>query len=67
MKSVKEIQAEIAELTPAEVRQVAEWLAEYQAEPWDKEIREDAAAGKLDQFIEEALDEHRRGDTRRLP
>lgn len=67
MRSVKEIQAEIAKLTPSEVRQVAKWLAEYEAEIWDKQIEEDAAAGKLDRFIEEALDEHRRGKTRPLP
>lgn len=59
MRSVEEIEAEIAKLTPAEVRQVAKWLAEHQAELWDKQIEEDAAAGKLDKFIEEALKEHR--------
>ena len=67
MRSVEEIQAEIAKLTPSEVRRVAKWLAEYEAEIWDKQIEEDAAAGKLDRFIEEALDEHRRGKTRPLP
>jgi len=67
MRSVEEIEAEIAKLTPAEVRRVAKWLAEYKAEPWDKQIEEDAAAGKLDRFIEEALDEHRQGKTRPLP
>ena len=67
MRSVEEIEAEIAKLTPSEVRQVAEWLAEYRAELWDKQIEEDATAGKLDRFIEEALDEHRHGKTRPLP
>jgi hypothetical protein len=67
MRSVKEIEVEIAKLKPAEVRQVAKWLAEYQAELWDEQIQEDAADGKLDQFIEEALQEHRRGGTRPLP
>ena len=67
MRSVEEIEAEIAKLTPAEVRQVAKWLAEYEAEFWDKQIEGDAAAGKLDRFIEEALEEHRQGKTRPLP
>jgi hypothetical protein len=67
MRSVEEIEAEIAKLTPAEVRQVAKWLAEYEAEFWDKRIEGDTAAGKLDRFIEEALEQHRQGKTRLLP
>lgn len=67
MRSVEEIEAEIAKLTPAEVRQIVKWLAEYKAELWDKQIEEDAAAGKIDRFIEEALEEHRQGKTRPLP
>jgi len=67
MRSVEEIEAEIAKLKPAEVRQVAKWLAEYEAELWDKQIEEDAAAGKLDKFVQEALEEYRQGKTRPLP
>jgi hypothetical protein len=67
MLSIKEIEAEIARLKPAEILQVAKWLAEYQTELWDKQIEEDAAAGKLDRFIEEALAEHRQGKSRPLP
>jgi hypothetical protein len=67
MRSVKEIEAEIAKLTPDEVRQISKWLAEYEAELWDKQIESDAHAGRLDRFIEEALEEHRRGETRPLP
>ena len=67
MRRVEEIEAEIANLTSAEVRQVAKWLAEYQAELWDKQIEEDATVGRLDEFIEEALEEHRRGETRQFP
>ena len=67
MRSVEEIESEIAKLAPAEVRQVAKWLEEYAAELWDKQIEKDAAAGRLDRFIEESLDEHRQGKTRPLP
>lgn len=67
MRSVEEIKAEIAKLAPSDVRQVAKWLAEYQARLWDKQIEEDAAAGKLDRFIEEALAEYKQGKTQRLP
>ena len=67
MRSVEEIEAEIAKLNPVEVRQVAKWLAEYKAELWDKQIEDDAAAGKLDRFIKEALEEYLQGKTRPLP
>jgi hypothetical protein len=67
MRSVEEIEAEIAKLKPVEVRQLARWLAEYEAELWDKQIEEDAAAGKLDRFIKEALEEYRQSKTRPLP
>jgi hypothetical protein len=66
MRSVEEIKAEITKLKPAEVRQVAKWLAEYEAELWDKQIEDDAAAGKIDRFIKEALEEYRQGKTRPL-
>ncbi len=67
MRSVEEIQSEIAKLKPAEVRRIAKWLAEYEADLWDRQIAEDAAAGKLDPFVEEALAEYREGKTRPLP
>jgi hypothetical protein len=67
MRSVEEIESEIAKLKPIEVRQVAKWLAEYEAELWDRQIEDDAAAGKLDRFIKEALEEYRQGKTRPLP
>jgi hypothetical protein len=67
MRSVEEIEAEIAKLKPVEVRQVAKWLAEYEAALWDKQIEDDAAAGRLDRFIKEALEEYRQGKTRPLP
>ncbi len=67
MRSVKEIEAEIAKLKPDEVRQIVKWLARYHSELWDRQIESDANAGKLDRFVEEALEEHRKGKTRTLP
>jgi hypothetical protein len=64
MQSVEEIESEIVKLKPAEVRILAKWLAEYEADLWDRQISEDAAAGKLDRFVEEALAEYREGKTR---
>ena len=63
MSKVEQIEAEIAELSPAEARQVAKWLEELLADEWDRKIAVDAKAGKLDRFVEEALEEHRQGKT----
>jgi hypothetical protein len=67
MKNVEEIKAEIAKLNPVDVRQVSKWLAEYEAELWDKQMSDDAATGKLDRFIREAFEEYNQGKTRPLP
>jgi hypothetical protein len=67
MRNVEEIESEIAKLNPADLRHVSKWLAEYEAALWDKQMADDAAAGKLDRFIEEALEEYSQGKTRSLP
>jgi hypothetical protein len=66
MKSVKEIEAEIAELSPVDIRQIAKWLAEYESDLWDKQIEDDSTSGKLDRYIAEALEEYSKGKTRPL-
>ena len=67
MSKVEQIESEIAELSPAEARQVAKWLEELLADEWDRQIAADAKAGKLDRFIDEALEEHRQGKPTPLP
>ena len=64
MRSVQEIEAEIAKLTPAEVRQVTKWLTEFLADEWDKQIEADAKSGKLDFLFEEAEAERKAGTLR---
>jgi hypothetical protein len=67
MRSVEDIEAEIEELPPAEVRRLAEWLAEYQARLWDSQIAEDAQPdGRLRQLIDEAKTDFKAGRTRPL-
>lgn len=41
--------------------------ARHEKEAWDKQIEEDAKAGKLDDMIREARRDHRRGSTKPLP
>jgi len=67
MSKVEQIESEITKLTPEEVRRVAEWLAEYEAELWDKQIEEDATARRLDFLFEEADAERKTGKLRDWP
>jgi hypothetical protein len=54
MKTRLEIQAAIAQLPEAEVRQLAQWLENYLEDAWDKQMKEDLASGKLDKLIAKA-------------
>jgi hypothetical protein len=64
--SLQEIEIAISELPASDVMTLAEWFAEYQEQLWDKQIEEDAKAGRLDALINEAEQEIREGKTRAL-
>ncbi len=54
MTRLEKIEQEIASLDPADIRRLAEWLAEFQADLWDKQIEDDAKAGRLDKLFADA-------------
>lgn len=66
MTRLEKIEQDIASLDPADIRKLADWLADYQAALWDRQIEADAKAGKLDKLAEQALAEHRAGLTKPL-
>ncbi|MBI3098055.1 MAG: hypothetical protein HYY93_07420 [Planctomycetes bacterium] len=66
MTKVEQLQAEIANLSPEEFRQIAHWLAERDAALWDRQMDEDAAAGRLDWLWREAETEIAAGEARPL-
>jgi len=53
MSTVAEIEAAISNLPPQDFAQVRDWLLERDNLLWDKQIEDDAAAGRLDQLIAE--------------
>jgi hypothetical protein len=59
--SLAEIRAEIAKLTDRERTQLLQELEEMAAAAWDKQIAEDAQAGRLDALADEALRDLRAG------
>jgi predicted esterase len=66
MSEVEQIESRIKNLTPDELRKLRAWFADFDAQAWDRQIAADSAAGKLDHFIEESMDEHKAGKSRLL-
>jgi hypothetical protein len=61
MGSVKEIEEAVLRLSAAELAAFRVWLAELDAEAWDRQIEDDVAAGRLDALADEALEDLRAG------
>jgi len=55
------LQEEIEKLNHDELAELHEWICERDWDEWDREIAEDSANGRLDEFFEAALREHREG------
>ncbi|TAE28838.1 MAG: hypothetical protein EAZ91_13900 [Cytophagales bacterium] len=64
--SVQEIEVAISQLKPDELNQLENWLAEFKSQQWDKQIEEDAKAGRLDKLIAQAKDDIRKGNFKPL-
>ncbi len=66
MGKVKNIEHQIAALSPDELASFREWFAAFDAEAWDRQFEADVAAGKLDTLAENALKAHASGATTKL-
>ncbi len=64
--SVQEIEQAIAELPPAEVAELSQWLEEFQNQVWDEQIARDSKAGRFDKLIEQAKADYAAGRCRPL-
>jgi len=64
--SVKDIERAIEQLPPSEVAQLSQWFEEFQAQAWDRQIEQDARAGRFDALIEGARAEHALGGAGRF-
>lgn len=63
MTKVDKLAHEISSLSRDELAAFREWFREYDAEEWDRQIKEDCRAGKLDGLAEQAISDHRSGRT----
>jgi len=64
--NVKSIENAVESLPPSELAEFRRWFAEFDAAAWDKQIEQDAAAGKLDGLAAEALADYGAGSAREL-
>lgn len=66
MTRIEELAAEIKALTPEELAAFRKWFQEYDASDWDRQIEEDALAGRFDKLAGKACAEHQAGRTREI-
>ena len=66
MTKVEAIEREVENLTPQELSAFRAWFIEHDWQAWDRQIEQDSASGRLDQFAAEALAEFERGETTEL-
>ena len=67
-KAVEQLKAAILDLSFEQRAELAEWfLFTADDDDWDRQMRADAAAGKLDFLIREAEEDAKRGNLRETP
>ena len=62
MTTVQEIKQAILNLPKTEYAEILDWLHELEGAEWDRQIEEDAAAGRLD-FMKEWVEKAERDGT----
>jgi len=61
MSKVRTIEREIEALSPEELTALCKWFSEFDAATWERQIEEDAKAGKLDSLADAAIKSHQAG------
>jgi hypothetical protein len=66
MTTVADIRGAVKRLPKKDLARFRKWFAEYDAAVWDRQLKADALAGKLDALVREAQRDHRAGRTKGL-
>ena len=61
MSTLEQIEDAVRQLSSNDLAAFRAWFAELDVAAWDRQIEEDIAAGRLDAFADEALDDLRQG------
>lgn len=64
--SVQDIQSAITELPEGELESLMEWMEEYRAEAWERQIAQDVEAGRFDALRERVRQQRQAGQCRPL-
>jgi hypothetical protein len=64
--TLHDIESAVAGLPPEELAKFRAWFVEFDGDAWDRQIEEDARAGRLDVLAEDALRDLREGRTTEL-
>lgn len=66
MTKIQTIEKEVKSLSREELAKFRDWFQDFDAEAWDAQIEQDARAGKFDRLGDEALEQHKRGESKVL-
>jgi uncharacterized protein YfaT (DUF1175 family) len=55
MSTTEEIESAVSGLPPEELGRFRAWFERFDAESWDRQWEQDAAAGRLDHLAEQAI------------
>ena len=61
MSRVEQLEQRITELDAAELKELRAWFDRYDAEVWDRQIKNDSRNGKLRRLVDKALADDRAG------
>jgi hypothetical protein len=64
--SVQEIEKAIIKLPPGDLADLVEWLDDYQAASWDRQIAQDSKAGRFEALIDRAREQRKIGQCKPL-
>ena len=65
-RNVEEIENDIAQLDPDQLRRFRAWYEQFDSDAWDEEIEKDALGGKLEALADSAIAEHKAGKSKKL-
>jgi hypothetical protein len=67
MSTLQEIEQAIDKLPRGEAFQLGAWLERRLNDEWDDQIENDVASGRLDKIAQQAILEHRAGNSQSFP
>lgn len=63
MNNIEAIEREVAALDKKALAQFRDWFLAFDHAQWDRQIEADSNNGRFDRMIDEALEDHRTGNS----